>query len=92
MSAIPNKPNKGLLSHLDAQDRWEAEDMLIGLGMKYYGLISHTRVVDMYTLKQIYGKSLCSATALHTQQIPSLRGMLCELLQTPTTWTTSKPI
>jgi len=62
MSAIPNKPNKGLLGHLDAQDRWEAEDMLIGLGMKYYGLISHTRVVDMYTLKQIYVKAMSTTS------------------------------
>lgn len=62
MSAIPHKPNKGLLGHLDAQDRWEAEDMLIGLGMKYYGLISHTRVVDMYTLKQIYVKAMSTTS------------------------------
>jgi len=62
MSGIPNKPNKNALGHLDAQDRWEAEDMLIGLGMKYYGLVSHTRVVDMYTLKQIYVKAMSTTT------------------------------
>jgi len=62
MSGIPNKPNKNALGHLDAHDRWEAEDMLIGLGMKYYGLISHTRVVDMYTLKQIYVKAMSTTT------------------------------
>ncbi len=47
--------NKTSLAHLEANDRWEAEEMLVGLGLKYYGLISHSRVVDMYTLKQIYG-------------------------------------
>ena len=43
------------LAHLDGDERSDAEAMLLGLGLKYYGLIAHSQAVDMYTLKQIYG-------------------------------------
>ena len=63
--------NKSSLAHLEANDRWEAEEMLVGLGLKYYGLISHSRVVDMYTLKQIYGTCKQCLTANHTHAVYS---------------------
>jgi len=56
------------LAHLDADDRADAEAMLLGLGLKYYGLIAHSKAVDMYTLKQIYGTyitNVCTHTRVN---------------------------
>ncbi len=46
------------LAHLEGDEQKDAHAMLMGLGLKYYEMVSHAKNVDITTLTQVYLGSL----------------------------------